>query len=116
MQNESTNVSARLPLSELLKQLGYNATWAILITTDEQFIAHLAALPLLDYERLRERAAKGLGFRKSALDDQVKAKRSKLTQAAVPTMAKSTVVPRPLGELLEAVSSVLRRYISFPQL
>ncbi len=80
--------------------------------TDEQAIARLAALPLLEYDRARKAGAKALGIRPDTLDKIVSDKRG---TADTGGMAFDEVEPWPdeidAGELLTEISATVRRFI-----
>lgn len=86
-----------------------------LAETDEKTIADLAALPELEYERVRVDAAKRLGCRSSILDMLVKAKRK---PGGASDGGLRLEPPEPWPELvdgaalLDEIANTLRRYIA----
>ena len=80
--------------------------------TDEQRIARLAALSMLDYDRERKAEAKALGIRPATLDQIINAKRGKTCTSG---MVFDEVEPWPheidVSELLTEISATVRRFI-----
>lgn len=85
--------------------------------TDEEIIARLAKLSLLEYERARESAAKQLNCRTSVLDELVGKKRPMKTDSSVngsPISFKDVEPwdnPVSGAELLGEIKTTLRRYV-----
>lgn len=89
--------------------------------TDEETIARLAALPVLEYERRREAEAKKLGCRASVLDRLVEAKRpnNRENNALQGNVVKlKDVEPWPESvngaEVLDAIAKTFARYVVLP--
>jgi hypothetical protein len=86
---------------------------------DEETIARLAALPALQYERVRKAEADKLGCRESVLDHLVNAKRllsnpaSDALQGAAVTLADVEAWPEPVtgADVLEAVAERIGHYV-----
>jgi putative DNA primase/helicase len=87
---------------------------------DDQTIARLAGLPLLEYERQREKVAKQLGCRAPILDKLVDARRSKKTDASLQgssvNFPEIEPWPEPVDgtEMLNQISQTFSRYIVLP--
>jgi putative DNA primase/helicase len=90
--------------------------------SDEEIVERLAALPILQYERLRKDAANRLECRETALDKAVEAKRRKANptqnrlQGCDLLLADVEPWPEPVNafELLHLVAETLSRYIALP--
>jgi putative DNA primase/helicase len=80
--------------------------------TNEQIIARLAALPMLEYDRVRKTWAKTMGIRPATLDQIINAKRGKTGTSG---MVFDEVEPWPqevdVSELLTEISATVRRFI-----
>lgn len=89
--------------------------------TDDELIARLAKLPLLEYERERSAAAEKLGCRASILDKLVQAARGP-ADAAAPGQGRKLTLPRPEpwaepvdgAALLNAIASYLAQHVFLP--
>ena len=85
------------------------------VVDDNTILASLAAMPMLEYERAREEAAKELGIsRLSILDLMVKALRKKQGSSDSGVMfPKVTPWPHPVdaARVLDAIRVTIRRYI-----
>jgi putative DNA primase/helicase len=84
-------------------------------------VGELAKLPPLEYEQVRDKAAKGLGIsRVSVLDAEVKKARGETTdkggQGKAATFDDPEPWPDPVdpGELLDEIRDTLRRYLVLP--
>jgi Protein of unknown function (DUF3631) len=83
---------------------------------DEEELDRLAALPLMEYDREREKAAKKLGVRVGTLDDLVAAKRPKKADDAQGHDIE-LIEPKPWPDevdgsgLLDAIEIEIRKYI-----
>jgi putative DNA primase/helicase len=88
---------------------------------DDRTIADLATLPLLEYERQREKAAEKLRCRTSILDRLVDGKRLKNTDLGLQgnsvNFPKVEPWPEPVdgAEMLNRISQVFSRYIVLPE-
>lgn len=92
--------------------------------TDEEAITRLAALPLLEYERRRDKEAEELGIKRVAiLDKLVDEKRPKAPEADGTAQGRTVELPdtEPWPEpvdgaaVLHAVSQTFERYIVLPE-
>lgn len=96
-------------LAEMSKAKGGHAT-----DPDSADIDHLAALPTLSYERVREHAAERLGVRKAVLDREVKAAR----KGANPSFNLTDTEPWDdlvVGaDLLDKIVATLNRHMMLP--
>ena len=81
--------------------------------SDAKRIAILAAMPSMDYDRLRKEEAKALGVQVKTLDDRVKAARNQTsdTQRLPFTEVESHPDPVVPAELFDEVAKLIRRYI-----
>ena len=88
--------------------------------TEEETLNRLAAMPLIDYERARNSAARKLGIRRvSALDAEVATRRPKAADGAQGFAVELPDVepwPDPVSgaETLSAVAAVFSRYVALP--
>jgi len=91
--------------------------------TDDEFLARLAALPPLEYERQREEAAKRLDCRAAILDKLVESRRPKAAAAETAQGSRLSfpeVEPweQPVNgaELLNEIAATMKRFIVAPTL
>lgn len=81
--------------------------------SDNEIIRQLAALNLLEYEKVRVEKSKALGVRPSVLDAEVKAVRNAGKEAGRLPFANIESHPEPIdpAQLLDEVSDVIRKFI-----
>jgi hypothetical protein len=87
--------------------------------SDEEILQRLAGLPLLEYERQRENAAKALGCRTAVLDKLVDAKRRNQNndvQGSALEFEQIEPWPEPVdgAEVLNLVAETFSRYVVLP--
>lgn len=90
---------------------------AVGATTDDDRIERLAALPPLEYDRVREAEAKALGVRSSTLDKMVKERTRDKSQTEGIDFDDVTPWPHPVApaELLSDLSATVQRFIICPE-